>query len=58
MTLKKIKAQKEMTRIIENLSQDLGVSFIEACQILQGLAAKRGDEFLIALIHELKMKHL
>ena len=43
---------------ILKLSKSEDISFVKACQVLQGLCAKMKREDLILLLHELKMEYL
>lgn len=40
---------------IEKLATEMGCSFVEACQAMQGAAAKKKDEKMITAIHKIKM---
>ena len=43
---------------IELLAKEENISFVEACQAMQGAASKLGDEKMIMVIHDLKMESL
>jgi len=43
---------------IGTLAKEENISFIEACQAMQGAAAKMGSEKMITIIHELKMESI
>ena len=43
---------------IENLAKEENITFIKACQVMQGAAATMGSEKLISIIHEIKMQSI
>lgn len=43
---------------IENFAKEENITFIAACQAMQGAAAKMGNEEMISQIHEIKMNSL
>ncbi len=49
MTTKELKAE------IQKLATETNVSFVQACQAMQGAAAKIGNEKMITAIHKIKM---
>jgi len=50
--------KQELKLEIEKLAKEQNISFIEACQAMQGAAAKMGSEKMITIIHEIKMESL
>lgn len=43
---------------IENLAKEENITFIKACQAMQGAAATLGNEKMIMIIHEIKMESI
>ncbi|AGO47336.1 hypothetical protein Phi19:1_gp046 [Cellulophaga phage phi19:1] len=43
---------------IKNLSIEMNITFIEACQLMQSASAKLGNEKMIIEIHKIKMASL
>lgn len=52
MTKEQLKSQ------VEALAKEMNISFLEACQAMQGAAAKLGDEKMITVLHEIKVETL
>lgn len=48
----------ELTNEIKNLANEMNVTFIEACQLMQSASAKLGNESMIGEIHKIKMASL
>ena len=48
----------ELKKEIENLAKEEKITFVEACQAMQGAAAKLGNEKMIMTIHKIKMDSL
>ena len=49
---------KELTNEIKKLAIETNVSFVQACQAMQSVAAKMGNEEMIQSIHKIKMASL
>ncbi len=49
---------KELKIEIKKLSKELNISFVEACQAMQGVAAKLKNEEMITAIHKIKMQYI
>lgn len=43
---------------IQQLAKYENISFIKACQAMQSAAAQKGNEYVITIIHEIKMESL
>lgn len=52
MNIEQIKSE------IEKLAIEMNCTFVEACQAMQGAAAKMRDEKMIMVIHQIKMKSI
>ena len=50
--------KEELKKVIENLAKEENITFIEACSAMQTAASLKGDEDLIMIIHDLKMKSI
>ena len=48
----------QLTAVIKNMSTELNITFVEACQAMQSASSKLGDEAMILKIHDIKMKSL
>jgi hypothetical protein len=49
---------KELKIEIEKLAKELNISFVEACQAMQGAAAQLKNEDMITAIHKIKMTYI
>lgn len=52
MNLDQIKSE------INDLSLEMNISFVAACQYMQSAAAKKGNEKMVSVIHKIKMEHI
>jgi hypothetical protein len=43
---------------VEKLAKEENISFVKACQIMQGASAQLGNEEMISVLHKLKMESL
>jgi hypothetical protein len=50
--------KQDIKKQIENLANELNVTFIEAASAMQAAAAKMGNEKIITIIHKLKMESI
>ena len=48
----------ELTNEIKKLAKEENISFLAACQAMQGAAAQMGNETMISTIHEIKMQSI
>ena len=47
--------KQELKIAIEKIATEENITFLKACSLMQGAAAKLKNEKMIAVIHELKM---
>lgn len=52
MTIQLLKSE------INKFSKEQNITFVEACQAMQGAAAKLGDEKMISILHDIKMEYI